>query len=156
MVASQVHTFITQYLQILGERLDEARLSLNDAQKGLPHTVMGPEVQSAFLHDARTRIVELQSAYTSISESNLLIRPLSILNNLEKPIVSRTVSDFVPALPFDTSSAAYIVIGMILAFIVYAAAKLPVRILIAQRKRRRFRKSTGFAQTQHFVLSDSE
>lgn len=147
MVASQVHAFITQYLQTLGGRLNEARLSLDDMQNGLHYTVMSPEVESVFLHDARTRVVELQSAYTAIAESNLLIRPISILNNADKSIVSRTISDFVPALPFDTSSIAYMFIGIILAFILYAAAKLLVRVLISHSRRRRFRKRPGFVQT---------
>ena len=67
-------------------------------------------------------------------------RPFAFLRHTDPAMVATTWRDFVPALPTNTGSIAYIAAGMILGFLAYEIVKLPVITLVQEPRRRKFRR----------------
>ncbi len=140
MAASQTQAIIDQYVQRLGGHLDEARLNLDRIVNGVRYQTMSEAVRSEIETDARLRVEELNTAYTAIVESGVVTRPLVFLRHADDAILTATLSNFVPAIPLDANALIYSFIGIVIALIVYETVKLPLKIVIGQPRRRRFKK----------------
>jgi hypothetical protein len=110
MSATQLPAFIHQYLQRLGGHLDEARRGV-----------------------ANLRLADLQSAYDALRGADALHQPFVFFNHLDIEIARRVLSDFHPALPFDTVSLIYGASGLFFGLAVYEIVKLPVRLIFGRR-----------------------
>ena len=139
-VASQGQAFAVQYLQRAGGHLDEARTHLQEVQTGLRYRVMGDNVRGELEAEAKARVATLDRAYSSVKNTNALMRPVAILRYGDRDIIAGTKRDFVPALPATADSITFTIIGMIAGFIVYELVKLPVTAVAREPRRRRFRK----------------
>jgi len=139
VAASQAQAFMIQYVQRLGGALDEAKSHLANVQSGLRYQLMSDTVRKELEADANSRVAILQNAYTSITESNILLRPLALLRHAEPTLLNGTWRDFVPALPTSSESIVYVIAAMILGFIAYEIVKLPILTILSE-PRRKFRK----------------
>lgn len=140
MGASQVQSFIDQYLQRLGGHLDEATLNLERIQTGVRYQTMSETVRRELETDATSRVAELQSAYDAITTAGLVEKPIRFIQYADDAILSGTWTDFVPAVPLDTESMVYVAAGIVLAIIVYELIKLPLVLIFGQPRPRKFKK----------------
>lgn len=140
MGASQVQSFIDQYLQRLGGHLDEATLNLERIQTGVRYQTMSETVRRELETDASGRVAELQSAYDAITTAGLVEKPFSFLKYADDTIVSGAWADFVPAVPLDTEAIIYVATGIVLAILIYEIIKLPLALIFGQPRQRKFKK----------------
>lgn len=138
--ASQVQSFIDQYLQRLGGHLDEATLNLERVQTGVRYQTMNETVRRELETDAASRVAELQSAYDSIATAGLVDKPIRFMQHADDAIVSGAWADFVPAIPLDTEALIYMATGIVLAIIAYEIIKLPLVLVFGQPRQRKFKK----------------
>lgn len=140
MCASQVQSFIDQYLQRLGGHLDEATLNLERIQTGVRYQTMSETVRRELELDAAGRVDELRSSYEAISAAGLIEQPFAFFRHANDAIVTGTWADFVPAVPLDAHALIYISIGIVLALVVYEVVKLPLVLMFGQPRARKFKK----------------
>ncbi len=136
-LASQFDAFVLQYLQRLGGHMDEAQRSYKLALDPDHYRDMATEVRAMLLAEARSRADELDSAFRSIAESDILHRPFSFFANMDTGIAARTFETFRPALPFDLTGLIYAGTGIILGLIVYELLKAPFVLRLRRRDARR-------------------
>ncbi len=110
MSATQLPAFIHQYLQRLGGHLDESRRGV-----------------------ANLRLAELQSAYDALRGADALHQPFVFFRHLDIDIARRVLSDFHPAVPFETVSLIYGAGGLLFGLAVYEIVKLPIKLIFARR-----------------------
>ena len=140
VAASQAQAFMVQYVQRLGGHLDEASAQLSNVQNGLRYRLMSETVRKELGADAGGRVADLKAAYDAIAEANFFVKPFALLRHADATMLAATWRDFVPALPATADGYAYVGMVMILGFVVYEAAKLPVVFLIQEPRRRKFRR----------------
>ena len=135
--ASQFDAFVLQYLQRLGGHMDEAQRSYKMALDPEHYRDMATEVRAMLLAEARKRVDELDSAFRSISDSDILHRPFAFLSNMDSGIAARTLETFRPVLPFDLAGLVYAGTGILLGLIVYELLKAPFTVRLRRREARR-------------------
>lgn len=140
MGASQVQSFIDQYLQRLGGHLDEATLNLERIQTGVRYQTMSQTVRGELETDAAARVNELNTSYEAITSAGIFEQPIAFFRYADEAIVSRAWADFVPAVPLDTQALVYIGVGIVLALVVYEIVKLPLVLIFGQPRPRKFKK----------------
>lgn len=140
MGASQVQSFIDQYVQRLGGHLDEATLNLERIQTGVRYQTMSETVRGELEVDATSRVNELQSAYDAITSAGLINKPFSFFRHADDAIMSGTWTDYIPAVPLDAESLIYVAVGIVLAIFVYELIKLPLVLIFGQPRQRKFKK----------------
>lgn len=140
MCASQVQSFIDQYLQRLGGHLDEATMNLDRIQTGVRYQTMSETVRQELEADAAARVEELKTSYDAISSAGVFEQPWSFFKYADDAIVSRAWVDFVPAVPLDTHALIYIGVGIVVALGVYELVKLPLVVIFGQPRPRKFKK----------------
>lgn len=140
MAASQVQSFIDQYVQRLGGHLDEATLNLDRIQSGVRYQTMSPTVRRELETDAAGRVNELQSAYDAITSAGLIEKPITFFRYMDDAIMSGTWTDYVPAVPLDAEALIYVTMGIILAILVYELVKLPLVLVFGTPRPRKFKK----------------
>lgn len=140
MAASQTQAFLQQYLQRLGGHLDEARLYLDNVQTGVRYQVMSDAVRRELETEAQARVSELQTAFDAISNAGVFARPFVFLREFDDGILTGTMNSFVPALPLESSALVYVIVGMVLALVIYEIIKLPFVAIFHQPRKRRFKK----------------
>jgi uncharacterized protein YacL len=53
---------------------------------------------------------------------------------MDRTIAEATLANFTPALPLDTASLVYALIGIIIGLLLYELVKLPLRLLAGRRR----------------------
>lgn len=134
LTASQTQAFIAAYLQRLGGHLDEARRSLARLQSGdlLPGT--DPASQDRIVGAFSRRVEELTTAYNAVADADAFRRPFEFARHLDRDIAEAAFASFTPALPLDTASAVYILVGIVLGWLCYELVKLPFRLMLRPRQ----------------------
>ena len=135
--ASQFDAFVLQYLQRLGGHMDEAQRSYKMALDPEHYRDMATEVRAMLLAEARSRVDELDSAFRSIAESDILHRPFAFFANMDTGIAARTFETFRPALPFDLAGLIYAGTGIVLGLIVFELLKATFAVRLRWREARR-------------------
>lgn len=132
--ASQTQAFIQAYLQRLGGHLDEARGTYQKLQAGefLPGADMQSQERMAAAFGRR--VDELSQAYNAIASADVFERPIRFVTHMDRSIAEATLANFTPALPLDTASVLYALVGIVLGWLLYELVKLPLRL--ARRRRR--------------------
>lgn len=134
MGLSQAQAFAHQYLQRLGGHRDEAERAWHAVQEGAG---TAPDATGQRLAaEAHVRFQDLAQAYDTIREAAPLLKPVTLARHLDPEIASRVLVDFQPALPIDTASLAYAVVGMLLALFVYDLFKWPFAAMFRPPRRR--------------------
>jgi len=132
--ASQTQAFIHAYLQRLGGHLDEARASYQKLQSGelLPGTdaLSQQRMAEAF----GRRVDELSQAYGAIANADAFERPFQFVTHMDRSIAEATLANFTPALPLDTASLVYALVGIVLGWLLYELIKLPFSALGRRRR----------------------
>jgi hypothetical protein len=80
------------------------------------------------------RVADLASAYDAIASADIFTRPFALLANLDRNIAEATLTGFTPALPLDSASLAYALTGMVLGWLLYDLATLPLRLMAGGRR----------------------
>jgi hypothetical protein len=132
--ASQTQAFIAAYLQRLGGHLDEARRSLAQLQSGEMLPGGDPTMQDRIAGGFSRRVDELTTAYKAVSDADAFRRPFEFARHLDRDIAEATFSAFTPALPLDTASAVYILVGIVLGWLCYELIKLPFWLVLRPRR----------------------
>ena len=101
---------------------------------------MNNEVRKELEFEAQVRVDHLQAAYDAILGANIFTRPFTIFNHAEPTIVSEIWLSFVPTLTSDTTTIAYVIMGLIIGFLFYELIKLTIFSLIHVPRRRRFKR----------------
>jgi hypothetical protein len=140
IAASQSQAFMVQYVQRLGGHLDEARAQLTNVQTGLRYKLMSDTVRGELETEAKLRVGDLQAAYDSIAHANVFAKPVALVRHADPTMIEGTWRDFVPALPMNSESVAYVIIGMVIGFLLYELVKLPLLLILREPRRRKFRK----------------
>ena len=134
LAASQTQAFIAAYLQRLGGHLDEARRSLARLQSGELLPGLDPASQDRMINAFARRVDELDSAYRAVANADTFRRPLEFARHLDRDIAEAAFAVFTPALPLDTASAVYVLVGIVLGWLLWELVKLPVRLLVRPRR----------------------
>lgn len=129
-----------QYVQRLAGLLGEAKTHLNNVQNGLRYRLMSETVRKEMETDARNRLADLQDAYQSIADTNVLFRPVAFLRRADDALLADTWRAFVPALPTAAEGTLYVAVAMIAGFLLYELMKFPVTVLLLEPRRRKFRR----------------
>jgi hypothetical protein len=132
--ASQTQAFIAAYLQRLGGHLDEARRSLVRAQSGELLPGADPASQDRIAGAFSRRVDELTTAYHAVADADAFRRPFEFARHFDRDIADATLSGFTPALPLDTASAVYILVGIVVGWLCYELIKLPFRLVMPRRR----------------------
>lgn len=134
LTASQTQAFIAAYLQRLGGHLDEARRSLARLQSGdlLPGT--DPASQDRMAGAFSRRVEELSTAYHAVADADAFRRPFEFARHVDRDIAEAAFAAFTPALPLDTASAVYVLVGIVLGWLCYELIKLPFRLMLRPRR----------------------
>lgn len=125
--ASQTQAFIHAYLQRLGGHLDEARASYLKLRAG--EFLPGADAlsQQRMAEAFSRRVEELSQAYNAIANADAFARPLRFATHMDRSIAQATFTNFTPALPLDSASLIYALVGMVLGLLIYEIVKLPLR-----------------------------
>jgi hypothetical protein len=134
LTASQTQAFIAAYLQRLGGHLDEARRSLARLQSGELLPGGDPASQDRIAGAFTRRVDDLTTAYNAVSDADAFRRPFEFARHLDRDIAEAALATFTPALPLDTASAVYILIGIVLGWLCYELIKLPFRLVLRPRR----------------------
>jgi hypothetical protein len=134
LTASQTQAFIAAYLQRLGGHLDEARRSLARLQSGELLPGGDPASQDRIAGAFNRRVEELTTAYNAVADADAFRRPFEFARHLDRDIAEAAFSAFTPALPLDTASAVYILVGIVLGWLCYELIKLPFRLILRPRR----------------------
>jgi hypothetical protein len=134
LAASQTQAFIAAYLQRLGGHLDEARRSLARLQSGELLPGGDPASQDRIAGAFTRRVDDLTTAYNAVSDADAFRRPFEFARHLDRDIAEAALATFTPALPLDTASAVYILIGIVLGWLCYELIKLPFRLVLRPRR----------------------
>ncbi len=134
LAASQTQAIIAAYLQRLGGHLEEARRSLARLQSGELLPGIDPASQDRINGAFARRVEELTTAYNAVSDADAFRRPFEFARHFDRDIFEATLSAFTPALPLDTASAVYILMGIVLGWLCYELIKLPFRLVLRPRR----------------------
>lgn len=135
VAASQMQAFIAAYLQRLGGHLDEARRSLAKMQAGEFLPGADAASQERLVTAFARRVDELLTAHNAIASSDIFSRPIAFFAHMDRTIADATLMAFTPALPLDSASIVYALVGMVLGWMLYELVKLPLRLLTGRRRR---------------------
>lgn len=134
LAASQTQAFIQAYLQRLGGHRDEARATYQKFQAGefLPGTdaLSQDRIAAAF----GRRVDDLSQAYSAIADADVFERPFRFVAHMDRAIAEATLMNFTPTLPLDTASLVFALAGVIVGWLLYEGVKVPLRLLIGQRR----------------------
>ena len=133
LAASQTQAFIAAYLQRLGGHLDEARRSLDKLQGGELLPGVDAASREPLVAAFTRRADELTAVYNAIAGADVFTRPVAFFTHMDRTIAEATLSAFTPALPLDSASVTYALIGMVLGWLLYGLLKLPFRLLVRRR-----------------------
>ena len=140
VIGSQGQAFTTQYLERAAVQLAAAEAHLADVQNGLRYRVMGEIARNDLETEARNSVAALHKARDAVARGNVVTRPVALLTVAPKALRGAALRDFTPTLPADVDSIIYAVVGMLVGFVLYETIKLPFVALLAEPRRRRFRR----------------
>ncbi len=136
IAASQVQAFIAAYLQRLGGHLDEARRMVERLRNGGFSPDVDTASQDRLAAAIGRRVGDLTTAYDTIAGADAFSRPFAFVAHMDRAIAEATFATFAPALPIDSASLAYALAGMVLGWLLYELATLPIRLMVGDRATR--------------------
>lgn len=133
IAASQTQAYLTAYLQRLGGHLDEARRSLAMLRSG--ELMPGGDAGSVAALSAafERRVDDLVAAHHAIAGADVFARPLVFLQHLDRAIADAALTNFSPALPLDSASLTFTLVGIVAGWLLYGGLTLPLRLLGRRR-----------------------
>ncbi len=131
--ASQIQAFIAAYLQRLGGHLDEARRMVERLRNGGFSPDVDIASQDRLAAAIGRRVGDLATAHDAIAGADAFSRPFAFLTHMDSAIAEATLTSFTPALPLDSPSLAYALVGIVLGWLLYELATLPIRLMAGRR-----------------------
>ncbi len=141
LFASQIDSFILQYLQRLGGHLGEATSNLERILNSTVYQTMEESVRKALELDAISRVNTLQNSYDMINNASFLFRPIKLLLYSEEKIITGTIDDYIPSLNFNSHTVFYVLISILIILILLDLIKSGIAIIISYRRKRKFKTS---------------
>jgi hypothetical protein len=149
---TQLPEFIQQYLQRLGGHLDEARRQVENFTQVaaasnitlaqlIERTKQTPDEAVAQLGQtmsgAVARAEHLAAADAAIRNASLWTKPFVFLANMDGDIARGTWDIYKPAVPTTAEGVVYAGLGILIVWILYAAAiRYPITAMVERRRRK--------------------
>lgn len=136
IAASQTQAYIQAYLQRLGGHRDEARAAYQKLRTGelLPGADAPSQERMAAAFGRRAD--ELSQAYDAIAGADVFHRPVQFMLHFERAIAEAALTGFTPALPLNSASLVFALVGMLLGWLLFELVKAPLRLVSGHRRRR--------------------
>ena len=141
LFASQIDSFLSQYLQRLGGHLEEATSNLERILNSSVYQNMEESVRRTLELEAITRVDNLQKAYDTINGASFLTKPFKLMFVIEEKIFLGTINDYVPSFNFTPGTIFYIILTIIIIIFLLELLKKVILLLASHRRRRKFKTS---------------
>jgi len=119
LLFGQFPQFIAQYVQRVGGHLDEARNIMNEYD----------------IPELAERIISLEAGLNAIIEAGPLTKLFVFIGHADWKIARNTWANFIPGITFDSEGITYIIVGGILAFLVYDLLRSIISAFLYSQKR---------------------